>query len=131
MKKISYYILIIFACSLFFASYWALDTYGNFTGDELFFHFLVPLGGISLQSFSKLATDVFLPGIIIGLPIAYVIVEYIKRKKIITVAILVVTLTYGLYNIHMYTYIYNQITSSKFIEEKYIETKNVKINFPK
>lgn len=131
MKKISYYILIIFACSLFFASYWALDTYGNFTGDELFFHFLVPLGGISLQSFSKLATDVFLPGIIIGLPIAYVIVEYIKRKKIITVAILVVTLTYGLYNIHMFTYIYNQITSSKFIEEKYIETKNVKINFPK
>lgn len=131
MKKIIYYILIIFACSLFFASYWALDTYGNFTGDELFFHFLVPLGGISLQSFSKLTTDVFLPGIIIGLPIAYVIVEYIKRKKIITVAILVVTLTYGLYNIHMSTYIYNQITSSKFIEEKYIETKNVKINFPK
>ena len=131
MKKICHYIFIIFTCSLLFASYWALDTYGNFTGDELFFHFLVPLGGISLQSFSKLATDVFVPGIIIGLPIGFVIIEHIKRKKVYTATLFAITITYSLYNIHMFTYIYNQINTSTFIEENYVEPKEVKIKFPK
>ncbi len=130
MKKICHYILIILTCSLLFASYWAIDTYGNFTGDELFFHFLVPLGGISLQSFSKLATDVFLPGIIIGLPVGYVIIEYLQRKKLITALLFMIIIIFSLSNIHMFTYLYNQITTSTFIENNYIEPKEVSIKFP-
>ncbi len=132
MKKVLHYVLIIITCCLFFASFWSIRTYGNFTGDELFFHFLVPLGGISLQSFSDLLTTVFLPGIIIGVIIAYIIDKYIEKKKVlINVIFITVTLLFSLNKANLLTYIFNQITSSKYIEETYVETKNVKITFPK
>ena len=83
MKKIVNYIISILTFSVFFASFWALDTYGNFSGDELFFHFLVPLGGISLQSFTNLATRVFLPGIAAGILITVLILEFISKKRLL------------------------------------------------
>ena len=131
MKKISHYFINILACTLFFASFWAIDTYGNFSGDELFFHFLVPLGGISTQSFTNLATSVFLPGIFLGALIAILIDRYFfKRKKLINTILFIVLLTFSLNKINMFTYISDQIMSSNFIEENYVETKDVQITFP-
>ena len=132
MKKLSYYILNIIGFSIFFASYWALDTYGNFSGDELFFHFLVPLGGINLQSFTNLATQVFIPGIITGSIVSFIITKFISEKRlIINLLLFTIVILLGFNNIHMFTYISDQIHSSTFIKENYIETKEVKITFPK
>ncbi len=131
MKKIGYYVLNIIGFSIFFASFWALDTYGNFSGDELFFHLLVPLGGISLQSFSNLATQVFLPGIIIGSLASFLIIKFISKKRLLTnVLLFIILLLLGLNNIHMFSYISDQINSSTFIEENYVETNKVEITFP-
>lgn len=131
MKKIGHYIINILMGCLFFASFWAINTYGNFTGDELFFHLLVPLGGISTQSFQTLATTVFLPGIITGTIIATVTDKYLSNKKVLINTILfILVLIFALYKINVFTYISNQINSSTFIEENYVETKEVNITFP-
>lgn len=132
MKKVVHYIINIIIACLFFASFWARNTYGNFTGDELFFHLLVPLGGISTQSFASLTTEVFIPGIIIGVITALLIERYLsKRKKLINLILFILVFTFALYKINLFTYILNQINASNFIEENYVETKNVKISFPK
>lgn len=131
MKKVGYYLLNIFAAILFFASFWALDTYGNFSGDELFFHFLVPLGGISLQSFANLATKVFLPGIAAGILLTVLILEFITKKRlIINILLALIIAIFSFNNIHIFTYIVNQIKTTTIIEDNYIETKDVNISFP-
>lgn len=131
MKKIGHYIINILIGCLFFASFWARNTYGNFTGDELFFHLLVPLGGISTQSFQTLATTVFLPGTISGSIIAIFTDKYINKKRaLVNIILFIIVLTFALYKINIFTYISNQISSSDFIEKNYVEPKNVKITFP-
>lgn len=98
----------------------------------MFFHLLVPLGGISTQSFQTLATTVFLPGIITGIITALIIDKYLSNKKILVNTILfTLVLVFVLYKINIFTYIGNQISSSTFIEENYVETKDVNITFPK
>lgn len=132
MKKIGYYILNIIGFSLLFASYWALDTYGNFSGDELFFHFLVPLGGINLQSLTNLVTHVFLPGIITGIIVSVLITKFIEEKRlIINIMLFLIITIFAFNNIHIFQYLSNQISSSTYIEETYVEPKSVKITFPK
>lgn len=132
MKKIGYYLLNIIAFVLFFASYWALDTYGNFSGDELFFHLLVPLGGINNQSLTNLLTHVFIPGIIFGILITILIIKFIKEKRIIINVILFFIITiYSFHNINIFTYVSDQINQSDFIKNYYVETKNIEVNFPK
>ena len=132
MKKIGYYLLNIIAFVLFFASYWALDTYGNFSGDELFFHLLVPLGGINNQSLTNLLTHVFIPGIIFGILITILIIKFIKEKRIIINVILFFIITiYSFHNINIFTYVSDQINQSDFIKNYYVETKDIEVNFPK
>ncbi len=131
MKKVGHYIINILISCLFFAAFWAKRTYGNFTGDEMFFHLLVPLGGISTQSFESLGISVFLPGIIVGVIIALVTDKYFSNKKrIINISLFIIVLLIALYKINVFTYIVNQIKHSNFIEENYVETKNVNIVFP-
>ena len=131
MKKIGHYIVNIFSFCLFFASIWAINTYGNFSGDELFFHFLVPLGGINLQSFSNLATTVFLPSIIIGIVFSYLVNKYFPKKmKLVNSLLLVIMIIFGLFKLNLVTYLSDQIKSSTFIEDNYIETKKVDLTFP-
>lgn len=131
MKKIGHYIINLLIWTLFFAAFWARNTYGNFTGDELFFHLLVPLGGISTQSFSSLAIEVFLPGVILGFISAFIIDHYFsKQKKFINVILLIIVLLIDFYKINLFTYLANQIQQSDFIENNYVETKDVKLTFP-
>ena len=131
MKKVGYYILNIFAFILFFASFWAIDTYGNFSGDELFFHLLVPLGGINGQSLSKLATHVFIPAMIAGTTVSILIIKFIEKKRlIVNLLLFLIIAIYSFNNINIFTYISDQINSSDFIKNNYVETKNVKIKFP-
>lgn len=131
MKKIGHYIINVLIYCLFFAAFWARNTYGNFTGDELFFHLLVPLGGISLQSFSNLATSVFLPGIITGITSAFLTNKFLPNKKpIINTLLFILVLLFDLYKLNLFTYINNQINSSSFIKDNYVETKKVTITFP-
>lgn len=131
MKKFGHYLVNIIIGCLFFASFWAINTYGNFSGDELVFHLLVPLGGISLQSFSNLATEVFLPGVATGSIIAFLSNKYLESKKgLINTFLLVAVLIFALYKINLFTYISDQINTSSFIEDNYVETKDVKVTFP-
>ncbi len=131
MKKFFNYFINILSFCLFFASFWAIDTYGNFSGDELFFHLLVPLGGISLQSFSNLFTAVFLPGITIGLIITFLVNKRFPQKShLITTIIFISLLVFSLGKINMFTYLSDQLATSTFIENNYIETKDIQITFP-
>ena len=131
MKRIIHYLINIISFCLIFASFWAINTYGNFSGDELFFHLLVPLGGINTDSFSTLLTNVFLPGIIVGIIISFLINKFITKKKyIINIVILIISLCFVFFKLNLFTYISDQITSSTFIEDNYIETKNIEITFP-
>ena len=131
MKKIGYYIMNIICSMLFFASFWALDTFGNFSGDELFFHLLVPLGGINFQSLANLLTHVFIPGIITGSIISVLIIKYISEKRlIINILLFLLVTVFSVNNVHLFTYIGNQISSSTYIKDTYVETNNVKVTFP-
>ena len=131
MKKIALFLINILGFCIFFASFWAIDTYGKFSGDELFFHLLVPLGGINTQSFTNLAIQVFIPGVFFGVLISLLIIKFINKNVIVINSLLfLILLIFGLNNIHMFSYIKDQLNSSKYIENNYIETKNVEIKFP-
>ena len=131
MKKIIHYLINIISLCFIFAPFWALDTYGNFSGDELFFHFLVPLGGINNDFLSTLVTNVFIPGILLGTLSAYIIDKFIAKKKyIINIIILLLSIIFALFKVNLVTYISDQVNSSTFIEDNYVETKNIKITFP-
>ena len=131
MKKIINCLLNILSPCLIFAAFWAIDTFGNFNGDEIFFHLLVPLGGINNDVFSNLLTNVFIPGIIIGIILSVIINKFIKKRKtIITIVILLLSLIISFEKIDFFTYISDQINSSEFIKENYVETKKVNIKFP-
>lgn len=132
MKKIGYYILNFIGFSLFFASFWAIDTYGNFSGDELFFHLLVPLGGINTQSLSQLVTKVFIPALITASIVTVIIVKFVSKKRLTINSLLLLIITiYAINNVNLFIYANDQIHSSSFIKDNYIETENIKITFPK
>lgn len=132
MKNIIHYLINIISITLIFAAIWAIDTYGNFSGDEMLFHLLVPLGGINTDSLNNLLTNVFIPGLSIGIILSILIKKFIKKKiYLANILVLLISIIISFEKINLFTYIADQINSSKFIEENYIETKNVNISFPK
>lgn len=132
MKKIGHYIINVLISCIFFAALWAKRSYGNFTGDEMLFHLLVPLGGVSAQSFSGLFSTVFLPGIVVGIIIAILINKFLaKRTTLINMILFIAVIVIAAYKINLFTYLANQIRQSDFIKDNYVETKDVQITFSK
>lgn len=120
---------------------WVLDTWGLLSMDEIIFHLKVPLEGTN--------TDIIVAGINACVPLAILAffmmiifsIGMMKQKKIIALCclclIMVICVDSGVKAVNVaYTelgvgeYLENQGKSSTFIQEEYVDPRNVQITFP-
>lgn len=131
MKKILYNLGIIIFIHLFFVSIWTNSYFGKVSGDEILFHALVPLSGVNKECLISYLTIAVVPTII-TLALFYLFVfRKIKKKAILLLVLVIFSLGFAIARLEIYSYIGNQIKHSEFIEENYVDTNKVKIEFPK
>lgn len=149
-KFLSATIFLFLSFLLVITTKWALKNY-NFTVDELIFHLKVPMKGaniVVLYDFFKKC--LFKTTIYIAL-ITIIIINPFKLKlnfkikdKIInlypikinytiyllfTICLVFLSIYTSFNKIGLFTYLNNQTTLSTFIEENYVDTKDVKLTF--
>lgn len=131
MKKILNYIFIFICCHLIIGAWWIVNYFGKVTGDEMLFHLLAPLNGISNDSY----IDYFLLGVLPTLVVATIVYfldrKYLrKRKRLIYSLAIIFSFCFFITYLDIDNYIYNQIVSSNFIKENYVDPENVELEFP-
>jgi len=123
------------------ASYWIMKTWADLSMDELIFHLKVPLKGTN----SELIREGVLTGIIPCLVVAGIVLFVLhitkgNKKRRIILALIVMVLSAGMATVMLYRivkqyevieYAKNSRSESDFIENNYIDPRNVKIEFPK
>ena len=120
--------------------YWVLYTWGLISMDEIVFHLKVPLEGTS--------TDMVMEGINACVPMACLVVLFMivlaiatRKEKLrgglCNFLITCVCLSAGLQSLNMVyaeleigEYLINQNAESTFIQEEYVDPRNVEITFP-
>lgn len=151
MKRINFKFILgtffLFLAILFISSAtWAIKNF-KFTMEELIFYLNVPMKGANLDSVVDFCIQVLLPvsGVIIvfilllknpfkwkfNIKIKEKILEILpikystKRYLVICITLFLLSLCVSLNKIGAFTYFNTQISSSNFIEENYIDPKNV------
>ena len=97
----------------------------------MLFHLLAPLNGISNDSY----IDYFLLGVLTTLVVATIVYfldkKYLKkRKRFIYSLAIIFSFCFLITYLDIDNYIYNQIVSSNFIKENYVDPENVELEFP-
>ena len=127
VKRVIEFLICFISVHLFLGSIWLNSFYGHTTGDEKLFHLLVPLDGVNSECYYSYFFRAVLPSIIIGS-----LILLFRRKKLskyVYIPMLIVSFTFGIYNLDIHTFIVNNVKSSSFIEDNYVEPSDVKIEF--
>lgn len=141
MKKRTAYVIIAICSFLAVATTigidWLYKSFGNLTINEIVFQLKVPMNGTSTQMvwdfFKKCPWKI----IILTSILIYALIYPIKKRKkaigisvIVSIIILVMSTTRIVMVTDVSGYIISQINTSSFIEDEYVNPKNVEINFP-
>lgn len=143
------------ATLIWLATGWTAGRFANLTADEILFHMLVPLEGSDHEVIFSFIKSCFLPGAVVGtlIIVAYVVYRFVKyrrylrtedaslynKRRAVMVHLLVmltaiVFLVVGTYNFlttfGFAEYIKDSTTNVDFIDENYVDPKNVKLTFP-
>lgn len=127
IKRIIEFLISFICVHLFIGSMWLNGFYGHTTGDEKMFHLLVPLDGVNSDCYYSYFFKAVVPSIIIGILI--LIFRRKKLSKYIYIPMVVISFLFGIYNLDLYTYILNNVKTSQFIEENYVNPNEVEIEF--
>jgi len=127
LKTALEYIFNFLLMFCFFAVIWSNNYYGHTTGDEKVFHLFVPLNGISAENYYGCFFFAVLPAIVLA--ILLLIVRRKRFSKKIYFVLTIFVLIFALYDLDFFPYIKNNIKTSKFIEENYVEIDESKISF--
>lgn len=135
-------IIVIFIFTLLFISIkWLNENTGTLSIEQIVFHMTVPLkgtnNGIILDYIKGTIPVTILGTLAIGM-LLYIISKIMHKKEkakkyIIKAVILIyiaIILTYIFCKLDIFGYLKNQFNPSKFIEENYVDAKNVSIEFP-
>ena len=151
-KKIGI-ILIFFSFLFIFSSSWVLNTFGMVTVEEIVFTLTIPQDGMNLSAVYSYVFEVLIITCIITILFYYLILKDYKKKLevdlniknfnfkrviyplnrsiriIILFLLFTCSLCYSLFKLDIPKYIDDQISTSMLIEEEYVDTKGVSLDF--
>ena len=159
IKNILLFICSILICLLSFSTHWALKTFNIANFDEIIFQLTTPIKSASSSILNSFITDCFIPSLLLGIIVYIVLIlvfKYLSCKslnfniqlfkkefnfniktiiiKLIIVIILgvlsIVIIYRSLNRVLFLDYIDAQLHPSTFIEDHYVEPRDVKITFP-
>ncbi len=152
-KKILCIIIVLLVLLSFLATVsleWLYNTFGHLTMDEIVFHMKVPMEGTNSDTVFKYIWQcipiIIICSVVVSFILIYPILKDIKiRKKkvntsqnsrtkwislVLAMAVFVACCV-RIFNVtDMKEYFENQLEKSEFIEQEYIDPKNVNIQFP-
>ena len=117
---------------------WVMGTWNELTMDEIFFHLQAPIQGANSDMIIKAALTCGIPAItmlILSILIVVKMSGHSRKKMMIRMMALGVTIAISMTMIAMSRYdaaeyLASNETESDFIEENYVEPKNVSLEFP-
>lgn len=151
-KKIGVVVLFL-SCLLIFTSSWILDTFGIVTVEEIVFTLMVPQKGMNMSVVYSFIFEVLIISILMTIVFYYLILKDYKIKleidlnikkfnfkkivypfnKIVRVLLLILmfsgSLYYTLVRLEIPEYIESQIVTSMLIEDEYVDTRSVNLDF--
>lgn len=156
MKNKLNYILILLSIIAIFASIWARDVYGKTSVDQMLFHLQVPFEGSSTELMLITLYECFIKSLIVFILVLLLnklttlilkdnSVKLVYKDKqinlipfdfknkfwfICSLLILLIIIINTLYYYDIIGFAKDTFTDSSFIENNYIDSKNVNITFP-
>ena len=143
MKKNVAYVIIVVCVLIAVAGTVAIDwlykAFGNLTIDEIIFQLKVPMKGTSPQMIWEFLKQCPWKIIVLTTILTFLLIYPIQKNKksatismsaIVSILILIISTTRLLVVTDATGYIINQINTSAFIEEEYVNPGDVKILFP-
>ena len=152
-KKCLGIFLIIFSIVLLISAYWGLKTFDNINLEEIIFQLLVPMEGANTSYFLNYFLYALIPIILLSfiLLIFYlrknnynidiklilkksqkeIKLNFLINKNFYVLLLFAYSIFYTFNNYDVINFINNQITTSSFIEDNYIDPNDVKLKFPK
>jgi len=152
IKKVLLYIVLLISSILIFSPLWIREIFGDVTLDEIIFHLMVPLEGSDVTSYVIDGIKcILLPSLAVS-AIMYVILQFkykymlkleikIRNKQftiapprcirlIIYILFFIFSLMFCLIKLDIIEYARANLSSSTFIEDNYVDPKDVDIKFP-
>ncbi len=124
---------------LLFSLRWLMSTWSELTVDEVLYHLFAPLQGTSASMVREYVLKCAVPAAVIAVIIISVFLVCRRRKiyrRIVLLALLASFFTTGYTvadawdDLDIGSYIKSQLETSSFIDEHYVDPKNVKLSFP-
>lgn len=145
-------ILICVFIILFFGAFYMLNYYRNVPAEQLMYHLQVPLGGTSSEMIKDVVSKIVTPIVIAIALLLLLVIPHKKKvvlehnnkeifvinplrldlKKITLITIILMITLLGVFS-HKYnlvSFIQSQFVTSSFIEDNYVNPKNVDVSFP-
>lgn len=137
-------VLAVFLCTLFillaFSVGWMLQTWTNLTVDELVYHLKAPLEGTNQGMLLDYLNRCAVPSVLICLVLIILLVSFRKNRKyykrmvgaslVISLAAAAGMVSYAWNSLDAGSYVQNQGSDSKFVEEHYVDPSGTEISFP-
>ncbi|SJZ36039.1 LTA synthase family protein [Anaerorhabdus furcosa] len=122
---------------------WAIDTFNAIEFSEIVYHLKVPIEGTSSSILESFFLNSFLFSAVVTIVIAWLvsyfckkyedkkIFELIRCRKIVSAIIVFVVFgCFSLLRVNALDYVIDITTQSSFIEENYVDGRDVNLNFP-
>lgn len=129
MKKVLKFIFIFLCIHLICGSMWVNYYFGDVCGDVLLFHLIVPLDGVNNDTFISYFLLGILPTIIFSILVLFLL-KKVNKKKLFYSLFFLFSFIFAIVRLDLHTYISDQINSSDFIENNYVDVKDIKLEFP-
>ena len=135
--------LIVLATLIFAASTYYVYYFGGMGAEQLFYTLTEPLTGTGDDVIINIVNGILKPFLIMLIPITYLYMtsrngfRYKKKSEkakkvafIMSIVLFVTSIIYSFYQIKIFDFIQYQINKGTFIEENYLQPKDVTITFP-
>lgn len=153
LKKFFIILLVFISILIIISTNWAINTFDNLNIDEIIFQLLVPMTGANTSYFYNYAIYALIPILILTAVVSFFMLfnyskplnislkikklnkeinlGFLTSKVFYLALLLIVAIIYSFSKLDLVDYVKLQLTSSTFIEDKYVDPKNVKMEFPK
>ena len=133
-------IISVLAILICFSIKWMLETWANLTMDELVYHLNSPLEGTNSDMIWQYVFKCIVPTIIIIMAITAIMIIFKKKKKrtgyiciVVLIASVTILVLYGYTawkKLDIGDYMSGQSEISSFIDDNYVDPKEVTLTFP-
>lgn len=133
-------IISVLAILICFSIKWMLETWANLTMDELVYHLNSPLEGTNSDMIWQYVFKCIVPTIIIIMVITAIMIIFKKKKKrtgyiciVVLIASVTILVLYGYTawkKLDIGDYMSGQSEISSFIDDNYVDPKEVTLTFP-